>query len=439
MLRPGLLLRLPRASAQPPLGRPTRRAVFSAQPAAAALSPTTNTTQGQTKRRLDVAVVGLPNAGKSQLLNVLTQSTVSAVSRKRHTTRQGILGARTLADENCQLLFVDTPGFLKTHQAKREGLPRNLSVTASSEMLKVDFSLLVVDAARALTSEYKETIASLMLFALQSQGRDELADADADGSVEHDSDDNDCDEDSDSDEDDDDYDNDELGDEDLDTSRVEMGEPIGGTDETLPKFAIVLNKVDLVKPKSMLLDVAMEIGALAQEALQYAGQTDLGQEARALDPALLDKLMPVFFYTSALREEGVDDVLQFLVERSTPSQEWAVQAGQATSLSAEERVEETIREKIYRSLHKELPYSVRQENRLLKVGQDRQGNQGVVIHQEIQVQTKSHRDLVLGNNGRTLERIRESAVHDLQKLFQCPVNLILHVKLVTSRNRDWSI
>lgn len=41
----------------------------------------------QLRKRLDVALVGAPNAGKSQLLNSLIGSKVAAVSRKRHTTR----------------------------------------------------------------------------------------------------------------------------------------------------------------------------------------------------------------------------------------------------------------------------------------------------------------------------------------------------------------
>lgn len=360
-------------------------------------SSPTHFQEEQTMKRLDVAVVGLPNAGKSQLLNVLTQSPVSAVSRKRHTTRQGVMGGRTV--ENTQLVFMDTPGFLKVDQAKDEGLDRELVVTASAEIAKVDFSLLVVDAARSLTDAYKETLVALMLYAMRSQGREEWVDED----------------------------DETIEDEDAD-------------DLIRPKFAIVMNKVDLVKPKPLLLEYAMELGLLAQESIQYAGQTDSAKEdTLEMDARLLGKLMPPLFYTSALKDDGVDDVLQFLLQQATPCQEWPLDPQQSTTLTAEERVEEIIREKIYRCLHKEVPYNVRQANKLLRVASDRQGRQGVIIHQEILVQTNSHRELVLGSGGRTLGRIKDSAMVDLQNLFQCPVNLHLQVKHVKSRNRDWSI
>mmetsp|Transcript_20966 Transcript_20966/g.24293 ORF Transcript_20966/g.24293 Transcript_20966/m.24293 type:complete len:183 (-) Transcript_20966:183-731(-) len=47
------------------------------------------------RKALHVAIVGPPNAGKSQLLNTITKQTISAVSRKRHTTRNGILATHT--------------------------------------------------------------------------------------------------------------------------------------------------------------------------------------------------------------------------------------------------------------------------------------------------------------------------------------------------------
>ena len=121
------------------------------------------------KRRLDVAIVGLPNAGKSQLLNMLTQSNIAAVSRKRHTTREGILGARTVDDT--QIVFVDTPGFLRVSSAKQEGLVRDLTATAMSEMKDVDYTMVVIDAAKKLTDDVKEALVNLMLKALRAGGR----------------------------------------------------------------------------------------------------------------------------------------------------------------------------------------------------------------------------------------------------------------------------
>ena len=58
-----------------------------------------------------------------------------------------------------------------------------------------------------------------------------------------------------------------------------------------------------------------------------------------------------------------------------------------------------------------------------------------MIQQELIVQTKSHQRLVNGHNGLTLQRIQESAQRDLERLFQCDVHLVLHVKFNKSKNR----
>ena len=59
-----------------------------------------------------VAVVGLPNAGKSTLVNRMVGEKVSIVSPKTQTTRQNVTGL--LTDEDSQIIFVDAPGFIRS-------------------------------------------------------------------------------------------------------------------------------------------------------------------------------------------------------------------------------------------------------------------------------------------------------------------------------------
>ncbi len=57
-----------------------------------------------------VNIIGLPNVGKSTLLNALVQQRLSIISPKAQTTRHRILGM--VNDENYQIVFSDTPGFI---------------------------------------------------------------------------------------------------------------------------------------------------------------------------------------------------------------------------------------------------------------------------------------------------------------------------------------
>src|SRR5450631_1629556 len=56
------------------------------------------------------AIVGIPNAGKSTLLNALLGTKLSIVSRKPQTTRKRVLGI--YSTENEQIVFLDTPGIM---------------------------------------------------------------------------------------------------------------------------------------------------------------------------------------------------------------------------------------------------------------------------------------------------------------------------------------
>ena len=87
-----------------------------------------------------VALAGRPNAGKSTLINSLIGEKVAIVSSKPQTTRSEIRGIYT--DENCQIIFTDTPGI---HKPKFR-LESRMNKEAADIIQGVDLIYLVVDA-----------------------------------------------------------------------------------------------------------------------------------------------------------------------------------------------------------------------------------------------------------------------------------------------------
>ena len=110
----------------------------------------TDSPNPSTKRCGLVAIVGRPNVGKSTLLNALVGQKVSITSRKAQTTRHRITGIRTL--EECQFVFVDTPGFQTQHGA---ALNRTLNRTVKGVLADVDVVLFVVEAGRFTLDDAK--------------------------------------------------------------------------------------------------------------------------------------------------------------------------------------------------------------------------------------------------------------------------------------------
>ena len=84
---------------------------------------------------------GLPNAGKSTLLNQLAGGLLSAVTYKPQTTRQNILAI--CEGENYQIVFVDTPGFLKPEYKLQQTMVSCVDRAVSEE---ADVVLFMVDA-----------------------------------------------------------------------------------------------------------------------------------------------------------------------------------------------------------------------------------------------------------------------------------------------------
>ena len=94
-----------------------------------------------------VALIGVPNAGKSTLLNALVGAKVSIVSRKVQTTRALVRGI--VMEGEAQIVLVDTPGIF----APKRRLDRAMVHSAWSGAADADAVCLLIDARKGADEE----------------------------------------------------------------------------------------------------------------------------------------------------------------------------------------------------------------------------------------------------------------------------------------------
>ncbi len=101
------------------------------------------------------AIVGMPNVGKSTLLNAIAGQKIAIISDKPQTTRNKILAIHTT--DEMQIIFCDTPGIHRPHNRLGEYMVN----VANESMYDMDVIIFMVDALKKIDNLEREIAASI--------------------------------------------------------------------------------------------------------------------------------------------------------------------------------------------------------------------------------------------------------------------------------------
>ena len=277
-----------------------------------------------------ISIIGVPNVGKSSLLNKLLGVKVAIISPKPQTTRTKITGVLTEGDT--QLVFIDTPGF---HNPKNT-LGQNMMRAVGDSLGGIDGAVLVADStAKQIKPEEEALIEKLKKANI--------------------------------------------------------------------KTVLVLNKVDALEDKEKLLEKIAAFSALYD----------------------FEQVLPA----SALKGENVEELKKML---AALAQEGPFFFPEDTLTDQPERVlaSEIVREKMLQLLSQEVPHGVAVSIESMRM---REGEEMMDVEAIIYCERESHKGIIIGKKGAMLKKISTRARVDMERFFDCKVNLSTWVKV----KEDW--
>ncbi|XP_030375573.1 GTPase Era, mitochondrial [Scaptodrosophila lebanonensis] len=101
------------------------------------------------QRALHVAVIGVPNVGKSTFINNIINHRVCPTSAKVHTTRQS--NTAILTTGQTQLVFYDTPGLVTQREIRKHHLEQSFKSAYRHAIQHADIIAVVHDASNSWT------------------------------------------------------------------------------------------------------------------------------------------------------------------------------------------------------------------------------------------------------------------------------------------------
>jgi GTP-binding protein Era len=164
------------------------------------------------------------------------------------------------------------------------------------------------------------------------------------------------------------------------------------------KVVLVLNKTDLLKEKSKLLEIAQ----------------DLSSSFKFKD----------VFMISAQKKTGLEK-LEHLLLAALPAGAWMYPEDQLSNLSERFLAAELTREVLLHQVHDEVPHGLAVQTEKWEDFD----NGDVKIFQQICVSRRSHKSIILGKSGTKIKTIGEIARKEISKALGCRVHLFLHVKV----------
>ncbi|XP_017040207.1 GTPase Era, mitochondrial [Drosophila ficusphila] len=321
------------------------------------LPPAETGNPDEDQRSLHIAVIGVPNVGKSTVINNTVNHRVCPTSAKVHTTRQSNTAIYTTGQT--QLVFYDTPGLVTQKEIRRHHLDQNFKSAYRHAIQHADIIAVVHDASNGWTrKELHPTV--------------------------------------------------------LDTLKAYSN---------LPSF-LVLNKIDALKSKRLLLDL---IKTLTNDTLTAGkrgsqGTTPVDPAAREIRVNKRDTSWSHFsdvFLVSALTGSGLHEMQSYLVGQAKPRL-WKYPADIRTDSTPEALIVESVRARLLDYLPQEIPYNLKCELEYYSVDKN-------IIYTSVQVQCPTTRieRLICGEANGKLRQITERVTSDLVEMFGQAVSLTI--------------